>query len=241
MQIDVKEGYTLPPADHLLLSLSTPASYLPLKAQEHRGYSFDPLFHQTETVLAFFFWSADRLWPEKGRCNKPSDLQPGFFTFFIPFMRIIPQKSQASCTGNVASLLSDKFSVWKESWCWKIVLAEGIGWFVLKEPQSPLLLQGPFEQLLWRSVKSPPHCKHGSPISGSFSWLPILKAINTANAVKSGEQKPVHKRVAIWHWGSSSYSDTDCMKTTSETLLSIKRFTMHGNMVPCGPLPLQTW
>lgn len=157
MQIDVREGYTLPPADHLLLSLSTPASFLPLKAPEHRGYSFEPLFHQPETVTASFFCSADRLWPEKGRCNKPSDLQPGFYSFFLQSKSIISQKLQASCAANVASLPSDKLSVWKKSWCWKTVLAEGIWCFVLREPQWLLLLYGPSEQLLRRSVKSPPH------------------------------------------------------------------------------------
>lgn len=61
MQMDVKEGYTLPRADHLLLSLSTPASFLPLKTPEHRGYSFDPLFREASTVTASFLRRADRL------------------------------------------------------------------------------------------------------------------------------------------------------------------------------------
>lgn len=65
MQMDVKEGYTLPGAGHLLLSLSTPASFLPLKAPEHRGWASDPLFHGAATVTASFHRRADRLWTEE--------------------------------------------------------------------------------------------------------------------------------------------------------------------------------
>lgn len=87
MQMDVKEGYTLPWADHLLLSLSTPASFLPLKAPDHRGYSFDPLVHEAATVTASFSAVLTDFDLKKGRRNKPNDLQPGFSSFLPPIWK----------------------------------------------------------------------------------------------------------------------------------------------------------
>lgn len=147
MQMDVEDGHTLPRADQLLLSLSTPASFLPPKAPEHRGYSFDPTFTRLQLSRLPFSAALTDCDLKKGpvTCNLT-------FPFSFPqFKRVILQKLQASCTGSVTPLLSDSL---EEELMLKNGVAEGIGRFVLMEQQWLLLLCRPYSGGEWNSLST---------------------------------------------------------------------------------------